>query len=57
VNEYIYRRGWPTPKRTFQIRLRNGLKALDEHGAIRETVELILKSKAIRDSMLDRGRA
>ena len=57
MNEYIYRRGWPTPKRTFQIRLRNGLKALDEHGAIRETVELILKSKAIRDSMLDRGRA
>ena len=57
MNEYIYRRGWPTPKRTFQIRLRNGLKALDEHGAIRETVQLILKSKGVWDSMIEKARA
>ena len=32
-------------------------KALAGHGAIRETVELILKSKGIWDSMIDKARA
>lgn len=32
-------------------------KALAGHGAIRETVELILKSKGIWDSLIDRARA
>jgi 3-deoxy-D-manno-octulosonate 8-phosphate phosphatase KdsC-like HAD superfamily phosphatase len=32
-------------------------KALAGHGAIRETVELILKSKGIWDSIIDKARA
>ena len=32
-------------------------KALGGHGAIRETVELILKSKGVWDSMIDKARA
>ena len=46
----------PSPERYAEF-VNNTRKAVAGHGAVREAIELILKSKGIWEAMIDKARA